>query len=200
MKKTAKTFLTLAVFSIGVAVISLGRHFFPSDMGIVALSDVGRTRGAPSAPIRIIEYLDYGCPACAMGVWMLREYMTRFPGKIVVVFRYFPLHGEKSAVYAECSARQNKFWEFSEALLSHQQEWKSSPAPDQYLDQVAETVGLNMNFLESCRQDERILALVRESKAQAEKKGVKATPTYFVNGQMFVGLKGLKDILDKQLK
>lgn len=200
MKKSAKIFLTLAVLSIGIAVISLMRYSLTSDMGIVALSDAGRAKGSPSAPIRIVEYLDYGCPACAMGVWMLQEYMTRFPEKIVVVLRYFPLHGEKSAVYAECAARQNKFWEFSETLLSHQQEWKSSPAPDQYLDQIAETVGLNMSVLDACRQDDRILALVRESKAQAEKKGVKATPTYFVNGHMAVGLKELKDVLDKQLK
>ncbi|MFA5260596.1 MAG: thioredoxin domain-containing protein [Candidatus Omnitrophota bacterium] len=200
MKKSAKKFLTLAVFSAGVAVIVVLRQFSPLDMGIVSLSDSSRTKGNPSATIHIIEYLDYGCPACVMGAQMLEQYMNRFPGKIAVTLRYFPLHGETSSVYAECAARQNKFWEFSETIFSQYQEWRESPDREQYLIQIAETVGLNKNILEACRQDERILALVKESKTQGQEKGVKSTPTYFVNGQMFVGTKALKDMLDKQLQ
>ena len=200
MKKSAKKFLTLAVFGAGVGVIIVLRHFFPLDVGMVSVSDAGRTKGNPAGAIRIVEYLDYGCPACAAGSQILEHYMARFPGKIVVTLRYFPIHDEASAVYAECAARQNKFWEFSETLLSRQMEWKKSPDQAQYLTQIAETAGLNKNFLEACRQDDRILALVRESKTQAQEQGVKSTPTYFVDGRMFVGTKALKDILDQQLQ
>ena len=200
MKKSAKKFLTMAVFGAGVAVILLLRHFSPIDMGIVSLSDAGRTKGDARAAFHIIEYLDYGCPSCAAGVQLLDQYMSRFPGKISVTLRYFPLHEEDSAVFAECAARQNKFWDFSEALLSQQMEWKRSQDSEQYLSQVAEAVGLDKNVLESCRQDEPVLSLVKESKNLGREKGITATPTFFVNGRMFVGTKALKDMLDQQLK
>ncbi len=158
-----------------------------------------RTKGNPRARIQVVEYLDFGCPACAVGVDVLNTYLKQYPQDIFISLKYFPLHEMTSAVYAECSARQDKFWNFTDRLFSQQAEWKKSKDRKLFLDQIIKDIGLEQEEFQACLQDESVLAVIKECQEQGKAKGIRSTPTFFVNGKMMIGPSALKSALEENL-
>ncbi len=81
--------------------------------------------GDRSAPIAIIEYSDYQCPFCHAVHPTYKKIMDEYEGKVMWVYRHFPLnfHPEAMplAIGAECVASlkgNDAFWEFSDAIMS----------------------------------------------------------------------------------
>jgi protein-disulfide isomerase len=77
---------------------------------------MARAKGNPQARVKIVEFVDFQCPACAYGLKFLRTFIEQHPNDVYVQVRYFPLtnmhhHAMISALYSECAARQGKFWE-----------------------------------------------------------------------------------------
>ena len=54
----------------------------------VASQSVGKTKGSAIAPIRIVEFSDFQCPACRNSVPVLKELIQKYPGKIQVIFKH----------------------------------------------------------------------------------------------------------------
>ena len=73
-------------------------------------------KGEEGAPVILIEYSDFQCPACAAYSGMVRELVAELPDKLVFVYRHFPLksihdNAEPAARAAEAAGKQDKFWE-----------------------------------------------------------------------------------------
>lgn len=157
---------------------------------------LSRTIGNPKADIRIVEYIDFQCPSCAKGYSLLKEYLKKYPSRIQVELKYFPLikkrHALESALYAECSAKQDKFWEFTQFLLKKQHEWRHSMDAEMIFREIAHKVGLDEYELADCIMDEQTKKTILAEKDEGKILGIRRTPTYFINGRMIVGLKNLK--------
>ncbi len=155
-----------------------------------------RTIGNPKADIRIVEYIDFQCSSCAKGYFLLKKYLKKYPSKIQVELKYFPLtkkrHALESALYAECSAKQDKFWEFTQFLLEKQHEWKHSIDAEMIFREIARDVGVDEFELADCIVDEQTKKTILTEKNEGKILGIRRTPTYFINGRMVVGLKSLK--------
>lgn len=162
-----------------------------------------RVKGNPKAPIKIVEYIDFQCPACAAGANKIKEYMNDHPDKIFVEMKYYPLamhpHSFTSAYYAECALRQRKFWEFHDLLIGRQAMWSQLPEVKSVFDGMAKELELKMDKLESCVNDEKTKEVVIKTREEGDLLGVKSTPTYFLNDKLIVGLKNLKSELDSLL-
>lgn len=166
---------------------------------------VARTKGNPKAPIRIVEYIDFQCPACVSGSVVLKKYLEKYPTRIYLELKYYPLsqihrHALKSAVYGECAARQNNFWPFFYALIEKRAVWERMIKPDSLFMDIAKQLRLNIPRLQSCVEDDKIKADVLNEKAEGRARGVQSTPTYFLNGKMIPGLKPLQEELEKFFK
>ncbi len=48
-------------------------------------------RGAPDAPITLVEYGDYECPHCGRAYWILKSLEEAMDDDLRFVFRNFPL-------------------------------------------------------------------------------------------------------------
>lgn len=162
-----------------------------------------RSIGSLSAPIKIIEFLDFQCPACREGSFILKEYVRGYPEQIYLEQRYFPVgsihrHAYKSAYFTECVTQQGRFWEFYELLFRRQQEWEefSREEAHEIFLQMAFSLKLDLDRLQACVDSSRTQSVILEDKVNGEKFGAKATPTYFINGNMVVGT----DLLQKELK
>lgn len=164
-----------------------------------------KTKGNPKAPIHIVEYTDFECPACTKGAILIKDYMEKYPARVYLEYRHFPLpsihrYAMMSAAFAECAAEQDKFWPFHDVLVVTRQSWLRSLSVGARLLSIGEDLGLDTQQLQACikkpETEERILADVKEG----ELRGVRATPTYFINGEMTVGVKSLRETFEKIIK
>ncbi|MGH9520464.1 MAG: DsbA family protein, partial [Terriglobales bacterium] len=93
--------------------------------------------GAANAPVTIVEYSDLECPFCKQEATGLAELMAQDPGKVRLVFKYFPLTqihpwSMQAAQAAVCVTEQHpaQFWNFEKAVFDAQDQI------DQALQQV----------------------------------------------------------------
>ena len=156
----------------------------------------GRTKGNPEAPIKIVEFIDFQCPACAAGAKYLNEYIKNNPDAIHLEMKYFPLkghvHGLLSARFVECASQQGKFWDYHDILVEKQKDWKKLINAYPSFELMAQQVNLDMEKMNVCLQDNKVDTIIDEHKQEGIQLKVRSTPTYFVNGNIVVGLKNLK--------
>src|SRR3979409_1657782 len=82
--------------------------------------------GPADAPVTLVEYGDYQCPACGAAHLMVKVILKRLGAKLLFVFRNMPLseihpYAELAAEAAEAAAAQGKFWEMHDWIYEHQQ-------------------------------------------------------------------------------
>ncbi len=150
-----------------------------------------KVRGPDSAPIRILDFSDFQCPACRVGAPILEMLMVKYPGKIQLIFKHFPLrmHVWSPVAHqsAECAAEQGKFWEYYRKIYENQPVWTALPDPMVSFATYASEVGLNMDNFTKCMADPVVAEHIAGEKKEGEVLEVKSTPTFFINGKMFAG-------------
>lgn len=163
-----------------------------------------KSKGNPKAPIRIVEYTDFQCPACANGAAYLKEFLTKHPEKIYVQYQPYPMtemHQQAMAlsIAAQCAAEQNRFWPFHDRLFEKASFFKQTMRLQGSLLDMARELGLDTAKFEQCLKDPDTELGVYGEKDKGKALGVKATPTYFVNGKMIVGAKSFQAEMQRLL-
>jgi protein-disulfide isomerase len=162
---------------------------------------VARAKGNPEARVKITEFIDFQCPACAVGTQYLKTFFDRHPNDIYLQVRYFPLtnmhhHAMSSALYSECAARQGKFWALDDLMMPQQSQWAQLISPDPIFQAMAAQVGMNINQLNTCLASDDARRVINDEKSLGQSLGIGSTPTYFINSKMVVGTKSLEDELN----
>jgi protein-disulfide isomerase len=199
-----KTQITLFIIAVAVALILGGRFALPYfQKKTVEIKNPERVKGNPQSPMKIVEFIDFQCPACAMGALFLKEAIDQYPNQIFLEMKYFPLpmhaHAYTAARYAECAAREKKFWPFQDLLIARQNQWKRLIDAAPAFVQIGQEIGLDMTQVAACVKEESVTAAIINDKAEGEKLGVQSTPTYFVNGEMIVGAPDLMKRINKDV-
>lgn len=150
-------------------------------------TQTGVSEGPLDAPIQIVEFSDFQCPFCSRASSVTRDLMQKYPGRVRVVFRHFPLtsiHKEatKAAEAASCAADQQKFWEMHDRMFANQQALQP-PA----LKQIARDLGLDGPQFDLCLDTGRHARLWQEGLREGNLYGVSGTPTFFINGRLVMG-------------
>ena len=143
-------------------------------------------RGPASAPVTVEIYGDFQCPSCAMNAKIMDQLQREFKDQIRVIFHEFPLSMHKYAVRAaeaaEAAALQGKFWEMHDALYEYQPIWSHAADPNFFFDSYANMIGLDVPRFETDRQSSDIEGKVIEDGNAGLLRGVRNTPTIFING------------------
>ncbi len=185
---TVLVVLTLILFVQGARLLIGGEKQ-------AALAPTPRIKGSSEAPLKIVEFLDYQCPSCAQASQTLNAYLRKYPDDIYVEARYFPLkahqHAVKAASFAECASRQKRFWSYHDRLFQRQEEWRALADPEPVFWEIAREMNLDGDPLRSCLEDPATASHILRDKAEGDARGVRSTPTFFVNGEMIVGHAGL---------
>ena len=158
--------------------------------------------GASHAPVTIVEYGDFECPNCKQAASAVKLLLERFAGRTRAVFRHFPLeevhpHALAAAQAAECAGAQGKFWEMHDLLFANQDHLKANQ-----LHAYAQRLQLDMARYTAEMDDQVYLQRIREHQDSAHKSGVRATPTFFVNGRrqdVSFGMRALFDAVEAVL-
>lgn len=166
-------------------------------------SKSSRIKGEAMAPIQIVEFIDFECPACAAGAKYLKKVMQKNPSSIHLEMKYYPLamhkHGVISAKYAECAGKQGKFWEFHDYLIERQKLWHRLDDANPAFDVMAQDLKLDMEALKSCVESLATAKVIEKDKAEGRSIGIRSTPTYFVNGEIVVGMRNLQVLIEELL-
>jgi protein-disulfide isomerase len=169
----------------------------------VPVGPVDHVTGAPHAVATVVEYGDFECPNCKQAQPAVKLLLERFAGRVRFAFRHFPQeethpHALGAAQAAECAAGQGKFWEMHDLLFAHQDHLRTAD-----LRRYAEQIGLDMARYTAEMDDQVYLQRVREQLQGGLDSGVRATPTFFVNGRIedvSFGLRALFDVVDRVLQ
>jgi protein-disulfide isomerase len=170
-------------------------------------AQAGRVRGVESAPVAIEEYADFQCPACGQfarttEAQLLRTYVAN--GQVKIVFHHFAFLGMESswaAEAAECAADQGRFWDLHDRLYASQAGENRGAFSKANLKKMGDDLGLGASFA-ACVDSGRHAQDVRDSTAAGTDRGVRATPTLFVDGRKIEGAatyEQLKTIIDAAL-
>ena len=140
--------------------------------------------GSRDARVTIIEYGDFECPNCKQAEGMVKRLAERHGADVCLVFRHFPLEEVHSyallaAQAVEAAAAQGKFWPMHDLLFEHQ-----ALLDQAHLDTFAAELGLDLGRFSADLSNATYLKTVRMQIDGAVGCGVRATPTFFVNGMM----------------
>ena len=152
-------------------------------------------QGPPDAPVSLLEYGDYQCPACGDAYPMVKAIQGRLSGQLCFAFRNFPLtnihpYAEHAAEFAEAAGAQGRFWEMHDLLFENQR-----ALDDEALVEYARSLGLDDTRLIKEINDGDYAGRVREDFRHGVRAGVNATPTFFINGERYDGATGLEPLL-----
>jgi protein-disulfide isomerase len=145
-------------------------------------------RGQADAPVTIVEYSDYNCPAC-------RDYNTSTAelvddellasGQAKYVVQPYALWAESVPIVeaAVCAREGGNFWDFHHLLFANQNLFSRARPPSRgLLTQFAEMSGLDVDQFQSCLDEGRQEEVETATRIAQEELGVTSTPTFFVNG------------------
>jgi len=140
-------------------------------------------KGASDAPVTIVEFSDFQCPACRAFNPVLSQVLEAYGDRIQLAFRQFPLRAihpqaQGAAEASLCAREQGKFWELHDAMFDDQRSLQ--------LDQLkasARELGLDGEAFDACLDEGRHRMLVDADVARAEQAGATGTPSVFVNGR-----------------
>jgi protein-disulfide isomerase/uncharacterized membrane protein len=177
-------------------------------------------KGARTAKIQIVEFADLRCPFCLEFYLELDELLKRYPGRLQVVFKNFPLDSSCNAYVPmpmhpeacqmahgfRCLAEQDLFWTAMDILAGAD----FSKADDaqhatniSVLEQVIQQIDLDRQAWDECMDSGRYWEKIKEDISQANALGVNGTPAVWVNGRRFNGIRArgvsrlVKELLSK---
>jgi predicted DsbA family dithiol-disulfide isomerase len=160
----------------------------------IALQD-SPSKGNPGAPVLLVEFADFQCPACRAARPIVEEALKKHDGQARLVFKNFPLsihqYGEKLARAARAAQNQGKFWEMYGALFDNQE--RISPP---VIDELAKGLGLDMAKFQKDMDSEATADAVSRDRKQGEQLDIQSTPTIFINGRQFTGTQDFPEELD----
>ncbi|MCM8774806.1 MAG: DsbA family protein [Candidatus Omnitrophica bacterium] len=150
-----------------------------------------RGYGPYDAPVQIVEYSDFQCPACKRAQALVEKILEDYPGKIRLNYRHFPLEGHRWSSLAhqaaECAHQAGKFWEYQKRVYGDQAAWSVSISPSDLFFQYAKDLNLDMDAFKTCMVDPEVRRRIMDDKSKGQRLQVKATPTFFINNQRIVG-------------
>ena len=169
----------------------------------VPVDQTDHALGPVTALVTIVEYGDFECPSCQQAYHGVNILLKHFGNHARFVFRHFPLrevhpNAELAAEAAEAAGAQDAFWRFHNLLFDNQLHLKA-----QNLRQYAEQSEIDLRRFDAEMADHIYLQRVQEHIGGGVKSGVRATPTFFVNGALCdvsFGLDRLRAAVDAAIR
>jgi protein-disulfide isomerase len=175
----------------------------PYEAPKVAVEATGPSKGPSSAPITIVEFSDFECPYCVKAEPTVKALLAKYPDKIRLVYRDFPLpmhaRAPKAAEAAHCAGDQGKYWEMHEKLFANAQKLEVADLKAH----AREIQGIDGAKFDRCLDSSEKAQLVEKNKKAGEEAGVNGTPAFFINGRLISGaqpLEAFTAIVDQELK
>jgi len=173
------------------------------------------TLGNLDSPNVLVEYTDYFCSYCAEVHEAIennnfkKDYIdtdkVRLENRITIMLSKVSTNTEQGAEAAYCAADQNKYWEYSDDIISRiktdyfdkgvgvknvASPKKIDKLPVSYFTESAKTVGLNTETFEACVSSEAHKDEIEDNTQKAINLGVDGLPYLVINDYKASGFSG----------
>jgi protein-disulfide isomerase len=192
----------LAVAGLGtlgyVASRGADRQVVTLDPNLPAVKSEGYVIGSPNAPVEVIEFADFECPACAQFATLhepdVRSRLVQ-PGHLRLRFMDMPLveighrNSPTASLAAACANEQGKFWEMHDAIFANQDRWATQATrnPRGVIDPLAQQVGLDVSRYDQGMDSQKYVANIQAHRRAAERYRVQSTPSFVIGGKVYAG-------------
>jgi protein-disulfide isomerase len=174
----------------------------PTSVRYEVSGDRGFSRGPKDAPVTIVEFSDFQCPFCKSANTTVKQVLDKYPGKVRLVFRDYPLaslhpQAPKAHEAARCAADQSKFWEYHDVLFE-----RSPKMSVPELKRYAQELKLDATAFDKCLDSGKHTAEVDKDFQEGAGLGLTGTPSFFINGKQIVGAQpfaAFQKVVDSEL-
>ena len=161
----------------------------------------GYVQGSDSAPVTIIEYADFECPACAQFAVLtgpdIKQRLVA-TGRVRWIFRDFPLEGHRNSMPAHlaaaCAFEQGRFWEMHDQLYFNHRRWVLESRPERRIRELARAIGLDERPFNECLSSARYRDRILATRQIGIERGVSSTPTFEINNLRVSGALGFDSL------
>ncbi|MBU6231765.1 MAG: thioredoxin domain-containing protein [Patescibacteria group bacterium] len=143
--------------------------------------------GPADAPVTLIEYSDFQCPACEAYYPIVTQVFQESSSTMRLVYRHFPLpqhpNAVPAAVASEAANVQGKFWGMYNMLFENHADWTELSDPTPVFVGYAEKLGLDVAQFKADLASSTIRGIVTADEDEGIHIGIDHTPTFFLNGK-----------------
>lgn len=186
------------------------RRFEQRPDTLLARVDTARILGAPTAPLWVVFVGELQCAPCASSLHALipmlrREYVETGKIRFAFVNAGAPdtVYNARFAAHAAlCAGVSGHFWEALDLIAASRDDWADLDDPQPRLDSLAVRAGADSATQSTCRQRQRMLAMVGWDKERAEASNITQLPTLLIGDQPFTGNlspAAVRRVIDKAL-
>ncbi len=131
---------------------------------------------------------------------LLEQVLEKYPGRVKLVFKNFPLRNhaqaKPAAIAALAAGEQGKFWEYHDMIFENYKELNNEA-----FEKFARDLGLDMKKFAADRKSGDLADLVNADLQEGSRAGVRGTPSIFVNGRRLNqrSLEGFSAVIDREL-
>ena len=172
------------------------REFLARQPRVSLTVDDDPALGPPHAPLQIVEFSDFFCPACQRASKINAVILANHRHDARLIFKHYPLDSScndrvqrmvhsgacRVAAASECAHQQGKFWAFHDLVFEKGHDYNL-----QHLEADVERIGVDLPRFRACMESGEGLEAVKRDIADGAKAGVSSTPTYVVNGVPVAG-------------
>jgi protein-disulfide isomerase len=158
--------------------------------------------GPADAPVTVVEFSDYQCPACRSTHAATEQVRAAFPGKIRWIYCDYPLRSHKEAMLAgeaaHCADEQGQFWPYQSLLFTSE-----TGLGEEALEKFAAQLGLSIEKFKGCLQSGKYKDLIEKNQKEATAAGVERTPSFLINENLIVGgpaFEAFKGLIEGELR
>lgn len=150
---------------------------------------LGEKIGSDSAKVKLVEFSDLQCPACAAAEAFIKDTLKSSTSDVQFIYRHFPLpqhaYGRQAAEFAEEARVEGKFWEVHDKLFETQDQWSSLNETDvkEYFARMAADFGMDPVKVKEAIETEKYKDIINTDIATGQALGVNSTPTFFLNAR-----------------
>lgn len=155
------------------------------------LPDLGYNRGQVEAPLKVIEFSDFGCGFCRrFHEESFPTLETEFIDTGMIEWKFLPFitgtfeNSLAVSEAAECVLEQSPaaYEAFGEVLWTRQADWKPSNEPEALARAWAAEAAVDMDRFDACLAEDRRIERVAGATVAAQQLGIRATPTFWIVG------------------
>ncbi len=190
----SKRLIIIAVSIVIVLAISAFLFYYKPSGKLLA--DDSPVLGDPNATVYVVEFSDYECPFCQASEGTNQELIANLKqkdpswqapipnvienyvntGKVKLVFRQFPVHGNNNpALASKCAQEQGKFWEYHKNLFEN---YNALSETD--LKRYAADLNLDLTQFNQCLDSKKYQKNIDNDLSDGRSLGISGTPTFFI--------------------
>lgn len=162
------------------------KDFIDSPIQELPITGQDAMTAGEEAPIQMVIFSDFECPACSDFALMSEQWLQRYEGEINLIFKHYPLSSAcnpemdydmhpnacNMAKIAQAALAQDKFWEVHDLFFE-----------DNYDHLKAAEAGIDIQRLEEDIQNPKIEAKIQEDIQLGNQLKLQGTPSIFINGR-----------------